>query len=210
MPRSATRVMLAVWLLASWSASGLWAQRVSGTISGYVSDPQNTPVVRAAVMVTNVRTGVVNNTVTDSTGLYIITNLNPGEYTVSVEATGFRRFLQEGVVLRVDSTVRIDPKLQLGTVEQEITVSAAPAMLKAEKTDVSQSISERDLVSLPTPGRNLSKLFDVIPGVVENIFQIGPGENPGGFNGVMVNGQFYGTNEFEIDGISDTACCFSN
>jgi Carboxypeptidase regulatory-like domain len=199
-------VILCVFMYAT---DRLFGQAVSGAITGYAYDPSNAPVVGATVTVKNVDTGVTTTRTTDSTGLYLITNLSPATYSVMVEASGFRRFVQENVVLRVDSTMRIDGHLEIGELTQEVTVSAAPPMLKTEKTDVGQAISEHEVQSLPTVGRNLSNLYNLTPGVVQNFFQIGAGENPSEFNGTLVNGQFFGNSEYEIDGITDTAYGFS-
>src|SRR5438034_2751118 len=184
-------------------------QMVSGAIRGYAYDPSGAPIVGATVTVKNVDTGITTTRNSDSTGLYLITNLNPGTYAVTVEAAGFRRFVQENVVLRVDSTIRIDAHLVLGELTQEVSVTEAPDMLKTEKTDVGQAIAEHEVQSLPTTGRNLSKLYNLTPGVVQNFFQIGAGENPSEFNGTLVNGQFFGNSEYEIDGVTDTAYGFS-
>src|SRR5438034_3992164 len=184
-------------------------QMVSGAIRGYAYDPSGAPIVGATVTVKNVDTGITTTRNSDSTGLYLITNLNPGTYAVTVEAAGFRRFVQENVVLRVDSTMRIDAHLVLGELTQEVSVTEAPDMLKTEKTDVGQAIAEHEVQSLPTTGRNLSKLYNLTPGVVQNFFQIGAGENPSEFNGTLVNGQFFGNSEYEIDGVTDTAYGFS-
>ena len=197
-------------LFAALGAPSAWAQATWGAISGYVSDPSGAAVPGANVTVAEVRTGIVTKGLTDSVGLYNITHLDPGEYKLTVEASGFKRFIQEHVTLQVDSTVRIDPKLELGEVSQQVSVTAAPPLLKSEKTDVARNINEQTIQALPVTAHNLSKLFDVVPGAVENVLQIGEGETPSGATSVTVNGMWFGANEYVIDGITDTACCFSN
>src|SRR6266849_5179538 len=187
----------------------MFGQAVSGTINGYVYDTSEAAIAEARVTITNIENGTATNRVTDTTGRYIATNLLPGNYSVSIEAAGFRRFLQENIVLRIDSTVRLDARIELGAVTEQITVSGAAPILKTEKTDVGQYIPEQQLRDLPTLGRNLSKLYNTIPGVIQNSFQIGAGENPAEFNGTIVHGQFFGNSEYEIDGVTNTACCFS-
>ena len=196
-------------LIAAFCACPLLAQSVSGTITGYVYDTSDAVIADANVTVTNVGTGTPTVRTTDATGRFIMTNLQSGNYRLTVEASGFRRFLQENIVLRIDSTIRTDAHLELGAVTEAVTVSGAPPILKTEKTDVGQYISEQQLRDLPTFGRNLSKLYNTIPGVLQNSFQIGAGENPSEFNGTVVHGQFFGNSEYEIDGITNTACCFS-
>ncbi len=196
-------------VVAAFYASPLFAQSVSGTITGYVYDASDAVIAAATVTVTNAGSGTPTVRTTDAAGRFIMTNLQPGNYNLSVEAAGFRRFIQENIVLRIDSTIRIDSHLELGGVTEAVTVSGAPPMLKSEKTDVGQYIPEQQIRELPTFGRNLSKLYNTIPGVIQNSFQIGAGENPSEFNGTIVHGQFFGNSEYEIDGITNTACCFS-
>lgn len=184
-------------------------QAASGAITGYVYDTSEAVIAGAKVLVTNTGTGIETSRVTESTGQYLVTNLSPATYSITVEAPGFRRFVVAAVDLRVDSTVRIDAHLELGAVTDQVTVSVEPPILNSEKTDVGQYIPERQIQELPVLGRNLSKLYNTIPGVIQNSFQIGAGENPSEFNATIVNGQFFGNNEFILDGITDTACCFS-
>src|SRR3989475_543446 len=101
-----------------------------------------------------VLTGIETTRNTDSTGLYLITNLLPGTYSIAVEAKGFKRFVQENIVLRVDSKINIDAQLELGEVTQEVTVNAAPPMLQTEKADVNVVLPEQMIESLPTVGTN--------------------------------------------------------
>lgn len=199
-----TRGILGFALLLSLLTIRVWAQAVWGAINGYVTDPTGGAVPNATVTVSNVKTGVATKSSTDSAGFYNLTHLDPGEYSLAVEGSGFKKFTQENIGLLVDSTVRIDVRLELGSVTQEVTVTAAPPMLKTEKTDVAQSFNERQVEALPTLGRNLSKLYNTVPGVVQNYFQIGVGENPSESNQVLVNGSFFGSSEYQIDGITDT------
>ena len=195
--------------LALSTAPAVFGQAVSGTITGVVTDPSNASIAAATVTITNVDTSIDTTRETDETGRYVNTNLPPGNYSVAIEAVGFQRFVQENVILRVDQTVRVDPVLQLGAVTEQVVVSAAPPMLKSEKTDVGSYIPEDQLQALPTFGNNLSKLYNTVPGVIQNFFQIGIGENPSEFNATLVNGQFFGNSEYEVDGITNTAYGFS-
>jgi len=190
-------------------AAVLFGQAVSGVLTGYVTDPSKTPVPGATVTATEMRTCVATKRTTDSSGLYIITNLLPGVYSISVEAPGFQRSIRENVALSVDSKVAIDVQLVLGTVTEAVTVSGASPPLQTEKTDVNVVLSQQQVESLPAVGRNVSELYNLTPGVVSNFFQIGKGENPSEFNNTLVNGQFFGNSEYQIDGVTDTAYGFS-
>src|SRR5258708_14982800 len=84
-------------------AAVLFSQAVSGVLTGYVTDPSKTPVPGATVTATEMRTGVATKRATDTSGLYIITNLLPGVYSISAEAPGFQRSIRENIALSVDS-----------------------------------------------------------------------------------------------------------
>jgi hypothetical protein len=140
------RTLLLATLSCLLSSVGImFCQAVSGSINGYVYDSSESVIAGANVTITNVSTGAAATRVTDATGLYVATNLLPGTYSVSIEAVGFRRFLQENVILRIDSAVRVDARLDLGAVTEQVTVSAVPSVLKTEKTDVGQYIPEQQL-----------------------------------------------------------------
>ena len=176
------------------------AQAVSGTITGFVYDPSGVAVPSAKVTATNVETGVTTSRNTDATGVYLIANLLPGTYSVAAEAPGFQRLVQENIVLRVDSKVNVDLHLTMGALSQEVTVNAAPPLLQSEKADVNVVLSEQSINELPTIGRNVTRLHLLAPGASEFVFQQPAGENPSLGATVVTNGQFWGSNEYQIDG----------
>jgi hypothetical protein len=159
-----SRSWLILCCLVIGQLSAAYGQLVTGSITGNIYDPSGAPVPNAKVTATNVLTGVATSRDADPAGLYLITNLLPGNYELTVEAKGFQRFVQQNIDLKVDSKMNIDVNLVLGEITQEITVSAAPAMLKTEKSDVSLEIPEEMVKSLPTLGRNVSRLHFTAPG----------------------------------------------
>src|SRR5690348_16288119 len=118
------------WLLLAIIAmilsSGLTAfgQAVTGSIMGYITDPSGAAIPSASVTATEAQTNVATTRTTDSAGMYLITNLLPGAYTINVEAKGFKAFSRVGVRLDVGGTVRTDATLELGEVTQQISVEA--------------------------------------------------------------------------------------
>jgi len=208
MRKNAVAIFLTLVLIALFTSKAR-GQATWGTIRGYATDPSGAAVPGAKVTVTNESTAVQTKAVTDATGVYIITHLDPGEYTVSVVGEGFKRFTQEHVVLRVDSTVDVDPKMELGAVSQEITVTGAPPALETEKTDVAAVIPERSITELPLPNHNVTQLYLTVPGVLANFWEIPTVENPSEFANTTVNGQWYGNMEYTLDGVSDVAYGFS-
>ena len=204
--RSVAGVLTVVLL---FSCSSVQAQQVSGAITGYVTDPGGGAVADAQVTVTDVLTGVVTKTTTDNSGLYATRNLIPGTYSVGVVAPGFRAFVRENVVLNVDSVVSVDASLSLGAVSDTVTVTGAPPLLNTQKTDVSATLSAEDVSSLPTIGRNITSLEVLAPGVIQYNYQQGVSENPGNGFTANANGQFWGSNNYQLDGITDTQFALS-
>src|SRR3989442_10719121 len=162
----------------------LWPQRafnqqVSGTITGYVTDQSGSAVPGATVTATNVLTGVATKRSTESSGLYVFTNLVPGTYMVQVEAPGFQKFVQKDIVLTVDSKVTVNAQMTLAAISQEVTVTAAPPALKMEKADVSTVISAPPIETLPAVGRNVNQLLLLTPGCMPYDLQHVPPAHPG-------------------------------
>src|SRR5688572_4010903 len=112
------RALLFVFLPLS-SVSLVFGQAISGNINGYVYDTAEATIPGAKVTVTNTGTGNSTVRLTDATGFYLATNLPSGTYSVTIEAPGFRRIVQENVVLRIDSSVRVDVRLELGAVTEQ-------------------------------------------------------------------------------------------
>jgi hypothetical protein len=184
-------------------------QAVTGSITGYVTDPSGAAIPDANITATAVQTKVVTSRTSDATGLYLVTNLLPGTYTLTVEAKGFKTLTQRDVQLGVGATVRSDLRLELGPVAQEVTVTAQTAIMETEKTDVSRKFTAQEVEALPVIGRNVTQLFTLVPGAVRDTFQMGVGENPSENNRVYVNGSWSGAQTYTLDGVSDVAYGFA-
>jgi len=207
-PRSATS---ASFVLAALLLSGpsCFAQAVSGSINGYVTDPSGASISGAKVSVMNEQTGVRAQASTNSEGFYNATNLPPGNYSVSVEQAGFSKLTREHVGLAVDAVMRIDLKLSVGNVSESVTVTAGAELLQSEKVDVSQTLGEHQVQNLPAIGRNVTQLYLTVPGALPDGFQMGSGENPSEGTRTYINGTWSGSQEFVLDGISDRSYGFS-
>lgn len=201
--RTCLAVLFVAMLAIVWPKPA-FSQQVSGTISGFVTDQSGAAIPGATVTATNVLTGVATTRNTENSGLYLLLNLIPGTYSVTVTATGFQKFIRENVVLTVDSTVTVDAHMQLGQVTQEVTVTGAAPLLQAEKADVSATLGAITVEEIPTIQRNVSALVILAPGVTPNSYQQGMAEDPAIGYQATANGQIWGTNNFQIDGITDT------
>jgi Carboxypeptidase regulatory-like domain len=137
----------------------LASQGTFGRITGTVLDASGAVIPQVMVTVTNVATNIAKTAVTNENGTYEITHLNPGTYTVSAEAPGFRKFEHRDVLLTALQTVRIDVKFEVGTVGAEITVQAGAPVIETETPVISNVKSAKELRDLP---------LNVLNGVVLN------------------------------------------
>ena len=126
-----------------------FAQSDRGTITGTVTDPGKAVVAGATVTATNKATGVKQQTVTTETGNYTLTSLPAGLYDVTVEASGFKKIIAQGVQVQVAQTARVDGPLELGSPVETVTVTAEASMLKTENAEQSTNISGQTFNSLP-------------------------------------------------------------
>src|SRR4051794_14370052 len=142
-----------------------FAQVTSSELSGSVTDPSGGSLASAKVVATNVGTGRVHETVSNATGAYVIPLLPPGEYTVSAEATGFKKTVQKGLSLQVNQQATLDFKLEVGQVSDSVEVTAAAPLLESESSSLGTVINENLVNQLPLNGRNFVQLAILSPGV---------------------------------------------
>ena len=187
----------------------LRAQATSGSITGFVKDSSGGAIAHTPVKVTNEATNITTQVPTDDSGFYNATHLIAGTYMVSIATDGYKTFTKTHIELQIDSTVRTDATLDVGNVSEVVNVTADPASLKTEKTDVDYRLDEHALATLPAINDNLTNLYTTAPGVVPFSFQIGSNENPGGGFMTSVNGQLWMANDYQVDGISDIAWGFT-
>ncbi|MBN9658817.1 MAG: carboxypeptidase regulatory-like domain-containing protein [Acidobacteria bacterium] len=179
----------------------LMAQRDLGTIAGTVTDPQGGVIPNAKVTIKEDATGLTYDVTTNTSGEFVRPALKPGTYTVTAEATGFRRVAQQNVVLVGGDRVAVPLSLPVGNVSESVEVSAQAPLLQTETTTLGADLGKRTVSELPLGGqRTFSFLARLSPGVV-------PAEGGardavgGGFsaNGVRSNGQ----NNFLLNGVDN-------
>jgi hypothetical protein len=146
----------------------LYGQGNTGAILGTVTDPSNAIVPNGRVTVTNTRTGVKSESPTDSQGNYIFNFLAPGTYKVEAEVAGFKKFVRDTVTLETGRQLRIDILLETGAVTETVSITAQTPLLETETGTLSGTIENRQVISLPTLGRNPQDFRLLVPGVVLN------------------------------------------
>lgn len=149
-------------------AAGAFAQGGNVAITGTVMDPSGAVVVGAKVTVTQQGTQTVRTDTTDSNGQFNVTSIPPAGYSIAVEATGFKKYVEK-VVLLADQTHNMMIHLQLGSANQEITVETSSAQVNTVSQELSQVIERSRVVDLPLNGRNAADLTLLVPGAVTAI-----------------------------------------
>ncbi len=132
--------VLVVAFLATFLVVGLFAQTNLGRIVGTVRDNSGGVIPGVTVVVVNEGTSWTREFLTNETGGYEIANLIAGNYTVSAELTGFRRFVRPGVVLDSGRTLRIDVQLEVGEISSEVRVESTTPLVESETSSISNSI----------------------------------------------------------------------
>lgn len=155
----------AVWiaLILALAASLAFAQSDLGAISGFVKDPSGSTVPNAKVTVKN-QSGLERTANTNESGYYIITNIPPGLYTVSVEAAGFKKFESSNAKLDPSTTLAVDATLTVGAATETVQVTAEAANLQTESASVQKAVTRQQIDSLELNGRNPIFMANLVPG----------------------------------------------
>jgi hypothetical protein len=183
-------------------AATLFGQGTTGTITGVVTDPSGAVVPGATVTVLNQGTGVDFHLETNTAGVYTITSLIPGTYTVSVAAKGFKSYANRNLQLTVNQVLRLDVVLEVGSETQTVTVEAAAPLVNTEEGRMSAVVTGTQIENMPLNGRNVYALMQLIPGAVDatgvNLENAGSGGLATNVNGTRLN-----FNGFLLDGVAN-------
>jgi hypothetical protein len=143
----------------------LFCQTSSTAILGTVTDATGAVVVGAKVTLLQVQTGIKRLDTTSSTGDFNFPLLDPGQYSVTVEAPGFKTATNSGIQLELDLKARIDFHLEVGTEVQTVEVTSQAALLNTDQATLGQVVTTRRVEELPLNGRNVGALAVLQPGV---------------------------------------------
>lgn len=181
---------------------------ITGSISGVVRDQSGAVVPAASVLAVNVQTQIRHTSATDPSGFYSFPELPIGDYQIIVQKAGFKEYEQKGLVINVNTALRVDATLQVGEVSQAVTVSSAAVHVSTTSTQLGQVITGAKMTSLPLNGRSYTDLLALQPGVApqpsgQNITYTTSatpvsGDLSGG--GLSINGQRESANGFTVNG----------
>jgi Carboxypeptidase regulatory-like domain len=159
-------LFVAALLVACVSSSN--AQQITGSITGAVTDQQGALVPNADIKATNVATGFTRSSKSDSAGTYNIQYLPVGGYTVTVEAAGFKKFVQQNLTIAVDQALPLNVTLTVGSENQTIEVTTAPPVINTASSEVGRTIDPQEMNKFPLTTRNAYAALAVVPGVQSN------------------------------------------
>ena len=198
--RHASRNLLLIAGMVLALPGSSFAQQVYGSIFGTVTDASGSAVPNATVTVHDESKGISSDATTNESGNYTRGQLIPGVYTVTVVATGFQKSESRNITVQVDNAARVDVGLQIGAASQTVEVSAAAPTLQADRADVQTTFSSKQLIDLPSLGRNAQAYELLSPGVSRIGFAHASSEDPQGSVQAEVNGQHFSGTGFQLDG----------
>ena len=178
-------------------AWGLPAQQDMGVITGLVTDGTGAAVPGAQVRVLNRETNEAREAATETAGTYTVGPLRVGTYDVTVEKTGFKKALWQGIEVHAQDRVRTDFQLQLGAMAEVVSVTSEAPLLATETSTLGYVVSQRQIRELPLNGRNFQQLAWLTAGVIPATRSR---DRESGFN---AHGQPMYQNSFIIDGVDN-------
>jgi hypothetical protein len=189
-------LLLATFLVCG--ASSLVAQRVTATLTGRIADSTGAVVPDAKVRIINDDTRVVTVIRAGDDGLFAAPQLSPGNYSVVIEQTGFKRLERHGIVLAVDQTANVDLSLAVGATTETVEVTAQQQIVNTETSDNGAVVGSREIVNLPLNQRDPYSLVLLAPGVTGSTSEYFQGMQ---FN---VNGGRKSTTDILVNGVTST------
>jgi hypothetical protein len=154
MNSSTVRFCVAVFALLLGLAAPIVGQDYRGKVQGLITDDNDAAVAGAQVDLRNINTGVEVTRLTNEEGRYVFDFVEPGEYTVIVEHTGFKKAIQEHVVVRVRGDISVDLKLSVGVMQETVTVESPPVAVQFGSSSTLLTVENKVIDQLPIRGRN--------------------------------------------------------
>jgi hypothetical protein len=185
--------------------AALGQARDTASLFGTVSDAQGATIPNAKVTITSSATGLSRTAATDASGGFVFSLLPVGTYTLSVEQTGFRKYEQRNIVLQANENVRVNAPLEIGNVQETITVEASASQVDTRVATLNHTVEGTRILELPLNGRNPADLIFMAPGVASgagnNSGDVGSSNwRPRGQKEITVNGSRNNNLRYTLDG----------
>ena len=182
----------------------LHAQAVKGELLGNITDQSGLALPGVTVTITEQNTNISYTTNTNESGYYIFPSLKDGTYRVAAELSGFKKVVREGVIVAVNTTVRVDLKLEVGTMQESVTVVGESPVLQTDRTDTGRLIESKMVTDIPlTFNRNFQSILVTVPGATRPHREHSAFFNSQDSLSTEVNGQSRLANNTMIEGVDD-------
>jgi len=193
------RVVLALMFATVWA---VLAQTPTGEIRGRVVDSSSAVVAGAKVEIANLETNVVIPTTTNNEGNFLVRNLIPGNFRLTVAREGFKTYSRQPLQVRVGDVLNLEVKLELGAVSDTVSVTAETPLLETANATVGQVVDNRRIQDLPTPGNSAIYQLQFVPGASTTtaVTNLWPPDALGSGGSTSIGGGRPGANEFALDG----------
>jgi hypothetical protein len=195
--------MFSVGLIAI-SATMALGQGTSASLTGQVTDATGAAIPNATVTVKNADTNLTQTERSNASGIYLATPLPPGRYSLTVEASGFTRYVQTGITLSVDVASTQNVELKPGSAQQTVTVTANAELINTTTPELGMTVDQAAISQLPLNGRDPSSLVFLAPGVINASY--GDGYAQSGFSfptetGAAAGGGRQGSTYYLLNGV---------
>ena len=195
-----------IWIFLLLFAVHASAQSYHGEVRGLVTDPSGSVLSGAKVTLIDEARKLTQEAVSDSAGQYAFTRVDPSTYQIVVEASGFKRFSREGIVVGTQQSVTVDVVLSIGDTTQTVEVTADTPLLDTTSGSTSTALEDKKLVDLPTSATNGRNQYTVI-NVSQNVLPVirGSGSiDQSDISTVSIAGSPESTNQYLVDGVPIT------
>ena len=188
------RLFLAFTLFCVFMGIPFSANAQQATLVGTITDPSGAALAGVSVTATNIESNAVKTIQTNASGQYVMPDLNIGHYSVKAELTGFKIAEQKNITLQVGDRDRVDFKMQVGGVQETVTVEANPVRIQTETGEQSNVITGQQISQLAVSGRSMYQLAALVPGASSQI-------GGGGMSAGVVNTPVGGDASVEFNGL---------
>ena len=186
-------------VIAFMMTTTAWSQSFTAVMRGTVTDGSGSSVPGAKVIATESERNVAHQTSTDTSGRYFLPALPPGQYSLVVEAPGFKKYSQKAFALLVQQQATVDMKLEVGELTSMVTVEGSAPLLNTTNSSLGQVIDNKFMISLPNIGRDSLALAYLTPGVVGSA-----GARGATNTNFVANGSRNSTSDVMVDGVTVT------
>ena len=185
------------------TSPGLQAQTLYGSLTGNISDASAAAIPAAKVEALNTGTSAMKIATTDERGAYLMSDLQPGTYRVTISAPSFGSRVQNGIVITANTVVRLDASLSVSSVSETVEISASTVGLQTDRADINNQIQTTQITDLPlinSQGRNFQVIYKILPGFTPPVEVHSDSGNPQRSMATQANGMPQSSNTTKLDG----------